>query len=103
AQRFGEGNAIETFRVWIFDRVAIVNAVHFRCLQNHIRAELARAQRGGGVGGEIWIARAGCENYNASELEMPDRASENERLGHVFHFNRGLDARFDSDFGEGAT
>ena len=58
---------------------------------------LARAQRRGRVGGKIGIAGAGDENDDAAQLEMADRAAEDERLGHVFHFDRRLHAGFDAD------
>ncbi len=55
---------------------------------------LARAQGRGRIGGKIRITGAGGEDHDAAEFEMPDGAAENERLGHVFHFDRGLDACF---------
>ena len=55
--------------------IAIVNAVHFRRLQNDIGANLARAERGRGVGREIGIAGAGHENDDASQLEVTDGAT----------------------------
>ena len=57
---------------------------------------LARAQRRGRVGGKIGIAGAGDENDDAAQFEMANGAAEDERLGHVFHFDRGLHARFDA-------
>ena len=34
---------------------------------------------------------------------MPNGAAEDERLGHIFHFNRGLDAGFDANLLECAS
>ena len=83
-------------------RVAIVDAVHLCRLQNDVRANLAGAQGRGRVGGKIRIAGAGDENDDAAQFEMPDGAAEDERLGHVFHFDGGLDASFDADLVERA-
>ena len=63
---------------------------------------LARAQRGGRVGGKIRVAGAGDENDDATQFEMPNGAAQDERLGHIFHFDRGLHARFDADLIERA-
>src|SRR2546430_7653048 len=41
--------------IWIFLRVAVVDAVHFGGFQDHFRADLVRAQRRGRVGGKIRI------------------------------------------------
>ena len=96
-QRLGVADLFVAFRVRVVVRIAIVNAIDLCCLQNHVRADLARAQRGGGISGKIGIAGAGDENDDPSQFEVTNGAAENERLGHIFHFDRGLDACLDAD------
>ena len=76
--------------------VAIVDAVDLGRLQDDIGADLARAQGGGRVGGKIGIAGAGDEDDDAALLEMSNGAAQDEGLGDIFHFDRGLDARGDA-------
>ena len=47
------------------------------------------------------IAGAGDEKDDAAELEVTNGASANERLRHVFHFNRGLHSCLHADLGAG--
>ncbi len=66
-ERFVVADAVVALRVGIFLRIAVVDAVHFGGLENDVGAHLARAQRGGGVGGEIGIAGAGDEDDDAAQ------------------------------------
>ena len=71
-------------------RVGVVNAVHLRRLEDHIRAHLAGAQRGGGVGGEERIAGAGGENNDFALVELLLGFAADEGFRDVFHFDSGL-------------
>ena len=95
-QRFGKGEVLKTLGVRVHVRVAIVNAVDLRRLQDDVGANLARAKRRGRVGREIRIAGACDENDHAPQFEMANRASEDERFGDVFHLDRCLHACFDA-------
>ena len=74
--------------------VGAVDAVDagVRALQDRLGADLRRAQRGGGVGGEVRVAGAGREHDDPALLEVPDRAQRDERLGDLRHRDRGLHA-----------
>ena len=62
-------------------RIAVVDALDVVLRhQDRLRADLQRAQGGGGVGGEERIARAGREDDYAPLLEMADCASANFAL-----------------------
>ena len=77
----------------MLDRIGGVDAVHLRRLENDFRLHLHRAERGGGVGGEVRIAGAGREHHDAALFEVADGAAPDERLGHGAHFDRGQHAR----------
>ena len=92
-QRFGVADLLVALRVRVHVRVAIVNAVDFGRLQDNVRPDFARAQSRGRVGRKIRVAGAGDENDDAAQFKMPDGPAEDERLGDIFHFDRGLDPR----------
>ena len=95
------GNFAISLGLGIFFRVAVVNAIDARGFENHIRANLVGAQRGGGVGGKIGVARASAEDDHAALFEMPYGAAANERLGHLAHLDGGLHAGFHLEMLEG--
>jgi hypothetical protein len=57
---------------------------------------LGGAEGGGGVGGEIRVARAGDEDDDALLLEVAHGAAHDERLGDLVHRDGGLDAGLDA-------
>ena len=77
-------------------RVAIIDAIDFCRFQNHISANLTRAQRRGRVGGKVGVTGARSKNHNAPQFKMPNGAAKNKRLGNIFHFNGCLHARLDA-------
>ena len=85
----------EAFRLGIFLRVAVVNAIHLRRLQNHFRADFIGAQGRRGVGRKIRIARAAAED---DLFQMPHGAPADERLGDLRHGDGALHARGRSKF-----
>src|SRR5207245_2491104 len=97
-QRFGKCDPLETFRVRVGVRIAIVYSIDLSRFQNDIGPNLACAQRRRGVGRKIRIAGAGRENHHSPKFEMSNGATENEWLGHVFHLDLRLDMRFDASY-----
>src|SRR5262249_20578880 len=95
-ERFGEREPVVTLRVRKLVWVTIINAVDLRGFQDHVGANLTRAQRCRRVSGKIRIAGAGSENHNSAQFQMPNGAAEDEWLGYIVHLNRGLDAGLDS-------
>src|SRR6185437_3509569 len=65
-----------------------VHAVDLGGLEQQVRADLHRAQRGGRVGGEERVAGAGREQRDAALLDVADRAAADEILGHVVDLDR---------------
>src|SRR4029077_20837954 len=92
---FGEGEPVESPRVRVFFRIAIVHAINLGCFQDYISANLACPQGRRCVRRKIRISSSRCENDDAAELQMADGAPENERFGHISHIDGGLDTCFD--------
>ena len=61
--------------------------------QDRLRADLARAQCGGGVGGEERVAGAGGEDHDAPLLQVAHRAAADVGLGDLLDRDRRLHAR----------
>jgi hypothetical protein len=80
----------KTHRRRVLCRVAVVDAVDLGRLEHAVGADLRGAQGGGGVGGKEGIARAGGEDDDAAELEVPGGDAANEGLGHVLHLDGAL-------------
>ena len=59
------GDAIIAFRIGVFHRVFVVYTIHLGAFKDSLAGHLVGAQRGGGIGGEIGVAGAGCENAHA--------------------------------------
>ena len=76
--------------------VGVVDAVDLGRLHDALGADLERAQRGGGVGGEVRVAGAGREDDDAALLEVPDRAAADVGLGDRLHLDRAHDAGEDA-------
>src|SRR5579872_1391711 len=81
---------IEAHRSRILLRIGVVDAVHLRRLEDRFGADLKGAQRGGRIGREIRISRAGCEDDHPALLQMADRAAPDVRLGYLRHGDRRL-------------
>ena len=62
-------------------RVGVVDAVDLGGHEQHLGLDLHRAQRRGGVGGEVGVAGAGGEDDDAALLEVADGAAADVRLG----------------------
>ena len=74
-------------------RVGGVDAVDLRALEDDVGLHLHRAQRRGGVGGEVGVAGAGGEDDDAALFEVADGAAADERLGDGAHLDGRRDAR----------
>ena len=85
---------VELHRVGIEAGIGAVHAVdtRVRALQDRLGTDLGRAQRGGGVGGEVRVAVPGREDHDPALLEVTDRAQRDVRLGDLRHRDRGLHA-----------
>ena len=93
-----EGEGVVFDGVGVLLGVLVVNTVDLGRLEDDIGVHLARAEGGGGVGGEIGVARAGGKDDYASLLQMTDCPAQDEGLGDLVHGNRGLDAGVDPHF-----
>ncbi len=75
-------------------RIAVVDALHAVLRhQDRLGADLERPQRGGRVGREERVARAGGEDHDAALLEMAHRAPADVRLGDLRDRDRRLHPR----------
>src|SRR5271166_972724 len=92
AQHFHVADLVEHGGVLHHDWVIGINAVDLGRLQNDVSFDFHGTQRGGGVGGEIRIAGASGENYDAALLQVANGATPDERLGHLVHFESTHDA-----------
>ena len=69
-------------RVRVLARVGVQTPVDaVLAHQDRLRADLERAQGGGGVGGEERVAGAGGEDHHPALLQMADRPAADVRLG----------------------
>ena len=80
-------------RARILHRIRRVDAVDFRRLDQHVGADLDRAQARGRVGGEERVAGAGREDRHAALLEMAYRAPADVVLANLVDLQRGQHAR----------
>ena len=80
-------HARELHRRLVLGRIGGVDAVHLGGLEDHLRADLHRAQRPRGIGGEEWIARARREDDHAALLEVADGPPPDVGLGHRPHLD----------------
>ena len=70
--------------------ITVVHAVDALGHQHHLRADLQRALRCGGVGREERRPKARAENDNTALLQVPDRPTRHVRLGDLPHRDGGL-------------
>jgi len=77
------GQLVVAFGVGVLAGILVVHPVHLGGLQQQVRADLDRAQRGARVGGEEGIARAGGEDGDAALLQVADGAAADVVLAHV--------------------
>ena len=80
-------HARQLHRRLVLGRIGGVDAVHLGRLEDHLRADLHRAQGPRGIGGEEWIARARREDDHAPLLEVPDGPPPDVGLGHRPHLD----------------
>ena len=79
--RLQVGEAGQELRVLVDARVAVVDAFDLVLRhQDRLGADLERAQRGRGVGGEERVAGAGGEDDDTALLQVPDGAAADVRL-----------------------
>ena len=83
-------------RVREMHRVALVNPLDLRRLEERVGVDLHRAEGRRGVGREVRVASAGREDDEPTLLEMPHRAPSNVRLGDLTDLHRRLHARGDA-------
>src|SRR5712692_2892216 len=93
AQHLAVRNRRKKFRIWNLFRIGVVNSVHARGFQDHVRLDFHRAQRRRGVRREIRIPRPRRKNHHAVFFQVPDRAPPDERLGNLFHLDGAQHAR----------
>src|SRR5690606_37042183 len=73
----------------ILHRIGRIDAVDLRRLDQHIRADLDRAQARRGIRREERIAGTGGEDHDPPLLEVPDRAAANVILADLVDLQRG--------------
>jgi len=100
SEALGEGFRVGDFVVFdgggVLGGVGGIDAVHLGGLEDHLCADLAGTQRGGGVGGKEGVAGAGDEDDDAAQFQVPNSTQPNERFGDVFHLDGRLDAGGDT-------
>ena len=74
-------------------RIAVVDPFDLGRLEERVGVDLHRAQRRGGVGREVRVARPPGEDDHPPLLEVPHRAPADVRLGDLPDLDRGLHAR----------
>jgi hypothetical protein len=79
-------------RVAVLLRVAVVDAVNLRGLEEDLGADFGRAQGGRGVGGEERVPGAPAEDHDAAALQVTHGAPPDVRLCNLAHLYRGLHA-----------
>ncbi len=88
------GDVRQEGRVSVLARVDVVDALHVVLgHQYRLRVDLERSQRGGGVGREERVARAGGEDHDAALLEVAHRAPPDVGLRDLLDRDRGQHAR----------
>jgi len=95
-ERIAVGDRFESVGTRVGAGIAVVDAVHFGGFEESVGADLARAESGGGVGGEKRMSGAGGEDDHAAFFKMAEGPSPDEGLRHVFHFDRGHHAGLDA-------
>src|SRR5262249_13888 len=86
----------EERRVRLLHRVGAVHAVDFGRFEDHVGPDLDRAQRRGGVGGEVRVPRPSREHDDPALLEVADGAAADVGLAHACHLDGGHDAGVDA-------
>src|SRR5690606_14124570 len=75
--------------------VGTVDAIDLGRLEHDLGADLGAAQRGGRVGGEEGVARAGRENDDLALFQVAQRLGTDVGLDHLVDVERRLHARVD--------
>src|ERR1017187_1219430 len=78
-------------------RIAIVDAIDARSLDDHVGLDLERAQGGGGVGGKVRVGGASGENGDAALFQVADGAAADVRFGPRPHLDGSHHASRDAD------
>jgi hypothetical protein len=87
------GNRLILRRGLVDHGVGRVDAVHLGAFQDGVGLDFHGAQRRGGVGGEVRVARAGGKDHHAPFFEVADGAAPDERLGDGAHLDGRDDTR----------
>ena len=95
-QHVDVGEFVELDGIRVRLGVGVVDAVDLGRLHDALGVDLERAQRGGRVGGEVRVARAGGEDDDAALLHVADRAPPDVGLGDCLHLDGAHDAREDA-------
>ena len=82
----------------MLDRIGRVNPVDFRRLENDFGSDFHRAQCGGGVSGELRVARSGGKYDHAPFFEVANCTSSDEWFGHGAHLDGSQHARGNAAF-----
>src|SRR6266498_1400407 len=77
----------------VLHRIGVIYAFDFCRFKNYVGFDFKGAQRGGGVGCEIWIAGTGGKDNDATLLEVANGAPPDEWLGQLWDVNRRHHAR----------
>ena len=96
------GQVLVSHGIGKFYRILVVDAVHFCRFEDYICANLVCPQGGGRVGREKGIACAGNKNDDMADLQVAGGPPQDERLGHVVHFDGCLHTHGQSEILEGA-
>jgi len=95
------GDRLEPLGAGIGPGIRIIDAVHLGGFEEGIGSDFAGAEGSCGVGGEERMSCAGGEDDHTAFFEVTEGPAADERFGHVFHFDGGEDAGFDSSLFEG--
>src|ERR1700724_206583 len=90
SQNVHVGDVVEFLGAVHFERIGVVDAIHSGCFQNGLGLDLHGAQRRGGIGREIEIARSAGKNHDSPLLQVTNSSAANERLGPLVHNDRKL-------------
>ena len=85
-------DAVESNGILVLDGVHIIHAVDLGGLKQTVRADLAGAQSGRSIGGEIGVTRTGGEDDDVALLKAAHRATADVGFADLVHLDTAHDA-----------
>lgn len=79
-------------RVIVFGGVLVINPVDLGAFEDRLARHLIRAQRRGGVRGEIWVARPRREDTHTAFFKVADCPAPDIGFAHLVHWDRADNA-----------